>query len=315
MSRKNFVACNLHGRGMYSLGVRASVLRLELFQSDTVKAQGHIVAPSIMPAEAFSHGLRTARARLLLYRRVLGQVLSIIYFPYWVVEVNRAGENFLTILDAVSASVNQLEASMDLYPILNHKPKSEPQIIGFRPLCCPNCGWDLPIRKDDVVFSCSSCRKAWQIFGNDLYEVKYEVARAPEGMAKAAVRHLPFWVLRAKIREDPPVRFFLPAFRFSRLKALKDLAQALTQKQPEYSPITGPTPDLHGCFYDQEDAVKLAQMTYVGMSSRKQEAIEAMEENPLKITGLSLTWLPFRERGLSLIEPSTGFAIPRNLLR
>jgi DNA-directed RNA polymerase subunit RPC12/RpoP/predicted RNA-binding Zn-ribbon protein involved in translation (DUF1610 family) len=312
---KNFVACDLQGYGMYSLGVRPNILRLELFQNNTVESLGKIVAMDITPDKAFMHAMKTARSQPLLYRRVLGQVLSIIYFPFWVVEVKREGKQLLTIVDAISQTVVKLEAPTELYQTLNRPLRMTSQSIGFRPLVCPNCGWDLPVRTNDVIFFCSSCRKAWQIYGNHLYEVNYQIANVPAVTGDVPVKYLPVWILQAVIKNDPSARFMLPAFRFTRLKALKDLSMVLSNQPHDYLPLSGKIPELHGCFYDQEDAVKLAQLTYVGSSSKYKEALRIMEDKQFKISGLTLTWFPFKQRGLSLIDPFTGFPILRNLLQ
>jgi len=295
---KNFIACHLNEAGIYSLGVRPSVLRLELYQKETLQSLGKIVGVDISPQEAFSHGMKTVKNRVLLYRRVLGQVLSIIYFPYWIIEVKKGEKHILTLVDAVSEKVTELEAPTHLLKELDHKSLKTSQTIGFRPLACPNCGWDLPIRPDDVIFFCSSCRKPWQIFGNQLYEVEYNIAKVSN--TNGSARYLPFWVLQAQIKGSQTSRLFLPAFRFWRLKALKNLARIFTNKQPEYGLLQGKIPELHGCFYDQEDAFKLAQITYIGMAQNFHEAIQVIEENQFKVSGLSLTWFPFTPRGLSL---------------
>ncbi|HEX9757215.1 MAG TPA: hypothetical protein VGB26_05360 [Nitrospiria bacterium] len=310
---KNFIACHLEEGGIYSLGVRPSVLRLELFQKERIQSLGKIVGVDISPQEAFSHGMKTVKNRVLLYRRVLGQVLSIIYFPYWIIEVKKGEKKTLTLIDAVSEKVTELDATTHLLKELDHKSPKTSQIIGFRPLACPNCGWDLPVRPDDVIFFCSSCQKPWQIFGNQLYEVDYKIAKVPNTNGHA--RHLPFWILHAQIKGGQTSRLFLPAFRFIKLKALKNLARVFSNKQPDYGFLQGKIPELHECFYDQEDALKLAQITYVGMAQNFQEAIQAIEENQFKVSGLTLTWFPFKSNGLSLIDPFSGFAIPRNLLR
>ena len=113
----------------------------------------------------------------------------------------------------------------------------------------------------------------------------------------------------------PPTRYYLPAFRFGRLKSLNDLASILTRKKPKLVSFEGKEPKLCGCFYDQEDAVKLAQMTFVASAQKSKEAIEAMNQNKIELLGIALNWIPFNSRGPSLIEPTTDYAIQRNLLK
>jgi len=112
---------------------------------------------------------------------------------------------------------SQTRRAPSIYSILNQAQQSESTIVGFRPLCCPNCGWDLPLRPDDTIFFCSSCARAWQIYGSDLTEVPYEIAQI-EGM-NGQSRYLPFWVLVAQSGGEH-LTFYIPAFRFRRLKML-----------------------------------------------------------------------------------------------
>lgn len=151
--------------------------------------------------------------------------------------------------------------------------------------------------------------------GNNLYEVNYQIADDAIRAKNGSARYLPHWILRSRINGGPPSRMFCPAFRYMRLKKLNNLARALTKTQPEFKILGGEPPELHGCFYDQEDALKLAQMAHVGLAKDHQKAIHEMEDGRLNISDTTLTWLPYHSRGLSLIDPLTGFSLPRNLLR
>lgn len=306
---KNFLACPLAGSNLYSIGVRASVMKLELLESETVGSLGQIVRPELSPGDALARGMKTAHSAPLLYRRVLGRMLSVIYFPYWVVELEREGRKLLTIADAVSEKVVCLEAPAELGERLKSQEPSGAQVVGFRPLTCPNCGWDFEIRKDDVVFPCGACARAWQIHGQDLREIDYRIWRAPEGTGKGRIRHLPFWEVVIASQGGPAGRFLVPAFRYPRLKVLADLARGVTEHPPEYVPHEGDPPRLDGCFYDQGDAVKLAQMTNVLLTNDYRGAIAGMENPDARRVRTSLNWLPFRSRGSSLIECSSGLGL------
>ncbi|MFQ5896894.1 MAG: hypothetical protein ACE5JN_01420 [Candidatus Methylomirabilia bacterium] len=311
---KNFLACQLHGLDLYSLGVRPAVVRLELFRREVLRATGRIVKGDITPEAALAQGMKTAGAHSILYRTVIGRILSLIYFPFWVVEVEYRGHSLLAVLDGVSKNVIKLDAPLSFYARLDNEAVGDPQTIGFRPLTCPNCGWDLPVKPDDVIFVCSSCDKVWQIHRSDLYEVQYEIARRASSEQKQPAKYLPFWVLQAEMGEDLPVRFFLPAFRYRRLKFLSNLARNISKRQPSYVVLAGERPDLHGCYYDLEDAILLAQFTYAGLTSRKLGGMRSSPNSKLPMTGGTLTWFPFKLEGNALRDPFTGTALPQNLL-
>lgn len=308
---KNFLASDLDGLGLYSLGVRPAVLSLALFQRVSLEKQGKIVGVALSPDAAFAHGMKAADSQKILYRQVIGQILSVVYFPFWVVEMEKRGEGCLKIVDAVSERVIQLDAPLSTYERLDQSSAGEREVVGFRPLTCPNCGWDLPAKPEDVIFVCPSCEKGWQIRGRYLYETAYTIAAG--GASAGALKYLPFWVLEIQIGTDRSHRYFVPAFRYRRLKMLSDLARNLSRKQPAYSPLDGKKPELHGCYYDQEDAAKLAQFIHAGSDKKSLEEAD-LEKMPLHVKNATLTWFPFEEKAGGLLDPFTGFSLPKNLL-
>lgn len=309
---KNFIACNLGSAAAPSLGIRPTVLRLELFRREYLESIGHIVPLNMSPKEALVRGMKTVGRQALLYRQVLGHVLSVVYFPYWVIEVEREGKTLLTTMDAVSARVIKLDAPPSLITALHGQSATTPVVIGFRPLVCPNCGWDLPFRPNDVIFFCTACERAWEILGSNLRAVSYQMADVSLPSQPAHVDHLPFWVLQLKDQTAPPGRFFLPAFRYRRLKLLADLARRMTAKQPRYGTLKEPKPDVHGCYYDRHDAMKLAGFIYVGLQSKRLRSISAMPRAKLSFASARLTWFPFTRQRQSLIDPFTGLNLPQN---
>ncbi len=128
------------------------------------------------------------------------------------------------------------------------------------------------------------------------------------------LKYLPFWVLETKTDENGPAKLFLPAFRYRQLKFLSDLAIRISRQQPSYTVLTEKLPEVEGCYYDQEDAVMLAQFSQVGMAPRPQEKIKALQEDNFSMTDATLTWFPYEINGIYLIDPFTGHRLMRNLL-
>jgi DNA-directed RNA polymerase subunit RPC12/RpoP len=311
---KNFVACDLHGEGLYSLGLRPAVLRLELFQKGELESLGKIVNPDLGINEAMGSGMKEVSMQPLLFRSVLGRILSIIYFPFWVIEMERGEERIAAIVDGVSQSVAKPDAATSIYSVLNKPPRSESQTVGFRPLACPNCGWDLPLRPDDVIFFCSSCSRAWQIYGSELTEVPYQTVQVDD--MEGHLKYLPFWVLIAKAGAEAST-FYIPAFRFRRLKMLADLAANITRKKPDYAVCSDEKQEpkeMQGCFYDTEDAFLLAQFVQAGIKSQNADEMKKFNKDDLILQGATLTWIPFKVNGCSLVDPFTGTSIPQGLL-
>ena len=262
-----------------------------------------------------THGLQPGSLEPIIDRTVLGSVLSIIYFPFWIMELGRTGKMRLAILDAVSESVVTLEAPISVFKALGDQPIPDPQVVSFRPLACPNCGWDLPLRPDDVIFFCSSCQRIWQILGSRFFQVACEIAEVQKPGGSERGQYLPFWVLERRVEESLSFRFFLPAFRYRRLKHLVDLASRLLRSQPSYAVAEGEKPDLQGCYYDQEDAARLAEFLSVGLPAPTPKKVtDPLEKGEPSTTIKGLTWFPFGLRGNFLVDPFTGFNLARNLL-
>lgn len=310
---KSFLACNLYGLNIYSLGVRPAVLRLELFRGERLRSLGKVVNPSLGVEEAERIGMKTALDASLLNRLVVGRVLSLIYFPFYLVKMKSKGENLVTIVDAVSKAVIKADAPESIYEILNSDLAEEPKVIGFRPLTCPNCGWDFPVRPDDMVFFCSTCSKAWQICGSELSEVKYQVAKIQPLINGVQQKYLPFFVFQKVLKDGQPFSFYIPVFRYRRLKILLNMAVRFSRCRPSYSFADTAGAELFGCYYDEEDAYLLAQFTESALESGSIQDFKASDNNS-NLTGATLTWFPFQVRGEYLLAPFCNTSIPRNLL-
>lgn len=313
---KNFIACKLPAVGLHSLGVKLSVLRLRLFRRDVLKTLGRTVAVDLGPDVALSQGMETVTlSQNILYRKVLSRLLSVVYYPYCVVEQVGPKGPFLSIIDGVSGSVVNLSAPLELREKLGRPPSGDLPSVGFRPLACPNCGWDLPVNPDHVVFFCTSCEQAWEIEGTELRRVEYQVADVPAlSTASASLTYLPFWVLENGHDPKLPPDFFVPAFRYRRLKVLADLARDMSRRERSYKTGRRQQRDLHGCYYDRDDARGLAEVAYAGLTSFPERALQRLEREPLSFSSTTLTWMPFQPEGRWLRDPFSRRAIRSALL-
>lgn len=314
---KNFLACDMTGVGLYSLGIRPAVLKLELLRKEAVGETGRLVCATLAADAALEVGTKTATNPSLLYRQVIGKVLSIIYFPFWVHEMESRGRSVATIIDAVAQTVIRPDAPTAIYKALECVFTTDPKIIGFRPLTCPNCGWDFPVRPDDTIFFCNTCKKAWELFEQELREIAFEVFSSPGRNSASQVQHLPFWIVASQDAEGKPFRYYIPAFRYRRLKMLLDLALSFSRIQPKFSPsatVDDIQQNLSGCYYDSRDAIMLAQFTDAALKADNIEAYRAHSADSIVTNGVSLAWIPFEVRGPDLVAPFAQICIPRNLL-
>lgn len=93
-----------------------------------------------------------SRETHVVYREMVGQVLSILSFPFWVVESKQRGKRVCTIVDAVSQDVVAAEVPSSLLSLLEQPHQRAAEVVGFRSLVCPNCGWELPVTPNDSIF-------------------------------------------------------------------------------------------------------------------------------------------------------------------
>jgi LSD1 subclass zinc finger protein len=297
---RSFLALGASELGVPSLGVRTGVLRVRLFQREALEATGRVAPVEVTEASALEYGMETPDAERIVHRTVIGRVLSLAYFPFWLVPHTARPGSALAVVDAVADTAVALDAPAALAARLAAAAAPDVRVAGLRPLLCPNCGWELPVRPDDVIFACETCERAWQIHGAELCQVPFEVAEVPGTRSPAAV-HLPFWVLDT----EAGGRMFSPAFRFRRLKYLSDLARNFARTPPAYGPLLGPRPPLVGCHYDVEDAILLARFTRAGLDPGAPA---------FTVRGATLTWFPFRREQRALRDPFTGLPLPEHLL-
>lgn len=309
---KSFVAREIPELGVYSLGVRSEVLRLELFRRESLAARGRIVSVDLSADRAMERGLKSPGDGVVVHREVVERMLSLIYFPFWVVGVARNGTKQLAIVDAVSSQVIESDARVELLERLDQHTATGGQVLGFRPLVCPNCGWDLPVRPDDVIFVCGGCSQAWQIVGDRLDRVPVEVVEAAAGTGHDAVKYLPVWVIGGGA--DPRRRYFVPAFRYRRLELINDLATRLTRTSPSYSVTRGETLELHGCALDREDAIALARFISAGPRGEPGAPHRNRAPRSWNPDEARLTWFPFTVDAYALRDSFTGTSLPKRIL-
>lgn len=316
---KNFLALEFPGIELYSLGSRATALKLSLFGRAAIEEQGTVVAPQMSPAAAIERGERLIDAHNVAHRVLVARQLSLVYFPLWFVRVDRPGRSTVTIVDAVSQSVVLRGASAECLERF-HGGSGEERTLGFRPLKCPNCGWDLALRPDDVFFYCTTCFRAWKLAGEEMIEAAHIVAEATRPTARRPAQppgeehHLPLWSLRGAVGDDAPRRFVTPAFRCRRLKTLADLTASLSRRAPDFVESERRPRVAHGAYFDESDAAALALFAEIGEGTERFIEVEERSAARLRVDAADLVWAPFASDTYSYLDPFTGTAIPKNLV-
>lgn len=326
-----------------SLGIRPGILKLSLFVEGRLCERGLRAPVRRDSSEMETQGFSPASMEDMFARRVFARTRSLIFFPYWLVEVTRRGgedgtERSVVAVDAVSGDVVNHHADGSLVEKLVGKDGMGFEAAGLRPLKCPNCASDLPVRPKDVVFFCSECNKAWHVSGSEFTEVRYKVAR-PSVAGKGDPVYLPFWVMRARVEaeglvldtkadmlrlapqvggvkeEDSgvPFRIFLPAFRMGSLNVLSRLAFTFTRLQPVFElDAKDGVSALSGSYLSPEDAVEVAPMILVdampkGGNGRAMKSAAEAKVVPLET---ELVLVPFYKGRFEYTDGIVGYTLP-----
>jgi DNA-directed RNA polymerase subunit RPC12/RpoP len=336
---RSFLACDdLAALASWSLGVRTGVLRLELFEREALEGDGVVVEPTLAPEAALARALQTQHGGDTIARDVLRVVLSLIWFPLWVVP-NEPGK--IAVVDGVTGSLIARDvdgAALDALIARRDAARGSEHVVGFRPLCCPNCGWDLPLRAIDVVFHCTSCERSWELRGDELDLIPSDVVAPLAADASATLPLLPVWEVRGAAhgaasqavraaaaspsssapRVVLPERLFAPAFPWRRVDHLCDLGARLARgapAHPEIEPVKNMA--LAGCTLDREDALVLARMVALALllddGNVRFAAARGGALPEVAVDGATtrLVWLPFAGDAYSVRDPFTGYALPR----
>ncbi|MBY0275965.1 hypothetical protein K2Z84_11515 [Candidatus Binatia bacterium] len=329
---RSFLACDaLAPLASWSLGVRTGVLRVELFARDALEREGTVLEPTLDPDAALAHALAPQVPGDVVQRDVLRVVLALVWFPLWVVP---AAQRTVVVIDGVTGSLVAREAAATLVDeqVARRDGAGDGEhVVGFRPLCCPNCGWDFALRAADVVFHCASCERTWELRGEDLQPIASDVVMPTAVDASDALPRLPVWEVRGavRVRDDAagrvaappcglPDRLFAPAFAWRGVDRLCDLGVRLARGAPA-SPDLELVKDmaLTGCSLDRADAVTLARQVALALllddANVRFAAAHGRPAPEVAIEGATakLLWLPFAGDAYSVRDPYTGYALPR----
>lgn len=290
----------------HSLGVRPAALQLRLFDRPEDDDRVVVVAADLTPREAQERAVSVADSDTHS-RELLRAVLQIVYFPFWMVPTSGDGGDEVTVVDAVASAIVNEGVEPAAVEALAMGRRRKARTVGFRPLACPNCGWDLPFRPDDLLFQCSSCERGWLARGDRLEPIAFSVGHGSGDIAC----HLPVWKLGGG---DAPA-VYAPAFRCRRLKALYDLGARLTRKATTVVRAADVPTELVGCALDELDARALSRFIAAGIAEEASRgAVRPDFPENLDALSAELLWLPFTSDGYALREPMTGAPVPTRLL-
>lgn len=198
------------------------------------------------------------------------------------------------------------------------------------PLDCPTCGAPIAAEGQDVVYYCTACRNGYRLADGGagrLERVDVQFLTLP---GKRVDRHLPFWLLPARltilerdgggagalldslfggdgVALGTPVdgRFVVPAFDVA-LAATLELVTSYTGALPAFGDRLGER--LTGGCYGPEDAKKLAEWAVIATEAAKRDTLKDLRY-VLQFGAPQLLGVPFVRAGEGWADAVFGIAV------
>jgi ribosomal protein S27E len=342
--------------GLRSLGIRPGALKLLFFDRSEMTKMGSIIKVVRTFKEAVKHGesmtgvgLDETGIQVHLGRtRLIGERYSIIYFPFWMIKLSIGKESRVLILDAVANIVTRILTHEQWEEMVAKATKQPARVsfsnVSFISFKCPNCGWELPLNRFDIIHVCSTCQRAWMERGGDFKPVPFEAAAPPKGLNQDVV-YLPFWVFQAEISSNGQtlktaadlyrfslmfptrpinstdrraIRFYVPAAAIRNISAANKLATSVTQNQPAFSRM--PREELlvyklMGVFLPPKAASSMADILLCSITPRNnRNRQDFVKQADLSISKMHLLWWPFYEQRLFIRDALCGCGIQKGAM-
>jgi len=341
--------------GLRSLGVRPRALTLPFFDRKKMSSAGFIMPVDLTWTEAVDReslirdvGLDETNLRVNVERtRLMGERHSLVYFPFWIMRLSLGTESRILIVDAVANTVTRTFAPAqwrDMWADRGQDAAIDFGAVSFIAFTCPNCGWDLPLNRFDVIHFCKVCKRAWIEHGGRFRRVKFQIADTPKRTGEDLI-YLPFWSCQGKIQangrilktagdlkafanpylppiqakpDGNPLRLFVPAARIRNILAADKLAAGLTKQQPVYHPCPADKlDDLNalGTFLSPRTAGHIAELLLCSLTPAGNRArLNEIRDARLQVRSMHLLLWPFYGQRLFLRDALCGLGIQKGTL-
>ena len=309
-----------------SLGLRPQAMQMHFVTPDVA---GSFLSCSLNPSDVLAEvGKRTSAlaAETLFHRAYVGETFSLIYLPLFVHD----GTVFDAVINKPVAALPDAEGLM--IPEQRERPEWR---ITFMATICPQCGGDLDGERDSVVLTCPVCETAWEASEGHLMPVD----RVVFGGDEKDLAYVPFWkitvreeelgintladfmriaqlpLVKKRDGEDKSLSFWLPAFKIRPREFLR-LASQMTVRPPGGGPAAGISPKtLSPVTLPREEAAQCLKVVLANIVTDKRAFSPLLPRINLSVTKYTLIYLPFKARGLDMVQEETGICINKNVLK
>ena len=337
--------------GLQTLGIRTAAIPLQLFHRTRLSGSEMVLPAEISLREAVEYsnsfltfGFSNRSFKVELEdTQLVGEIYSLVYFPFWVLEVDAKSRIGLLIIDGVANRIRRTLREQDITSFFEGHLSDESE-IGFGhlqliPFACPVCGWDLPFSPASKTHICSTCTRAWTEKAGGYQEVKYRMLAAPDQF-EHNVRYMPFWEMKTQIQTGDEVlstrsdlcklvpalnmgrgkgngsssiRFLIPAFRIRDIKSLSKLATLFCSNPPKQSFRAKERLEkeiFESVYLAGEEAKEMARVVLISMVPRyHRRARKLLKDVTIKAAVPRLVYYPFYRKGLYFREANSNYAI------
>jgi predicted RNA-binding Zn-ribbon protein involved in translation (DUF1610 family) len=337
--------------GLETLGVRTAAIPLQLFHHSRFSGSELVLSPEVSLQEAVDHsnnfltfGFSDRSLTVELEdTQLVGEVYSLVYFPFWVLEVEANKRNGLLILDGVANVIRKSLWDQDFAAYFQEpspgKSASNFGDLRLIPFTCPVCGWDLPFTPNSKTHICPTCSRAWSEQSGRYQEVDYHLIGLPSGFHQS-VHYMPFWDLKtqihtshgvlktrsdlkqlipalpagkARVKGSNAIRFLIPAFRIRNLKSLSKLAHLFCVSPPSQKLRAKERLEkerFEGVSLADQEAEELARVVLISMVPKyHRRARNVLKDAELKAGPPRLVYYPFYRKGIYFREANSNHAI------
>jgi len=311
-----------------SLGLRPQAMRLgridpragNLYLPQTLKAS------AILEKAAAVGNLVPRNGTEFFHRAYIGEHLSYIYLP--LVVKNQGVHDGVT-----DARLIDLEHLVD-HP-LHPKRFDETWRTEFLATLCPQCGAGLEGAGDSQVMTCATCDTAWGLGPEGLTAIDWQMQ---PGRGDTALL-LPFWKVATHIpaldiysfadfveRSNQPflsrpqwrdrvMSLWVPAVRL-RPKIFLQAGRQATLGQWQLKPMAGRVPpNLFPVTLPASEARQAVKLMLAAATASPRRIFPHLPRVRLTEVTMQLVYLPFVDQGHDWVQPETGVAIGKNILR
>ena len=313
-----------------SLGVRAQAMQLQHLDPST-RSQFLVrtLEPKSILRKAAQISHLTARAgKTLFHRAYIGETLSVIYLP-----LIRTDQG---LLDAVNrhpvAAQTSARLRSKIVKVTSFHPHWQPSFLAS---LCPHCGSEVEGASDSLVVHCFVCDRCWRMDKKNMEEVPFQVVEDNE----QADLYLPFWKLEASIAElnissfadfiactnqplfpqpdwkKKPMQFLVPAVKLRPKVFIQAGRQATLGQWKLPGGSTHKKAVLFPVTLSLSEARQAIKIILAASAASRKGVFPHLPKVQAVVKEEQLVYLPFHDKGHDWVQPHTGVAVGKNILR